>query len=127
MRFAKVGDGHSICVLQTSGGSRFTTKPGARCFVFDKTLVQYLNCDRPVNQHMTRAIDCAHATDAQSRLKMIFVVKRTPHQRIDRNRLGDGDVSLQSRPVLRTNLQIGRVMPSAYRAMKHMKTRTEEN
>src|SRR6266513_898287 len=107
-------------MLQASGSARFTTKPGASCFVFDKTLVEDFNRDRPIDQHVARAIDRAHTSGAESGLKAIFIVKGMPHQRINGDRLGESCVSLQWSLVLRTNFEVDRIVPSACRAMKHM-------
>jgi hypothetical protein len=56
---------------------------------------------------MSRTIDGAHATNAESFLETIFFVKRMSDERIHRSRSGDGGIGLQWRLVLGTNLKVG--------------------
>jgi hypothetical protein len=73
------------------------------------------------------AVDGAHATDAQLFFKPILFVECVPYERIDAGRARDGGISLQRRLILRTNLKVRRVLPSTFRAMKHMKPELGEN
>src|SRR3569832_1292450 len=63
-------------------GSRFSLKATSRRLVFDKSLMQKLDCHRTVHRQVTRTIDRAHSARADGFLNEILVVERPANKRI---------------------------------------------
>jgi hypothetical protein len=94
-------------MLQPARSSCFPLESRAGSFVFNKTRIQYLNCDRPIDEKVTSTIDSTHAADTQSFLKAIFFVQCMAHERINRTCPGDRGISLKRRLVFRTKFEVG--------------------
>jgi hypothetical protein len=122
VRLAKIGDCDRVRVLQPAGGARFPAKPRAGCFVFDEPLIQNFDGDRPIDEQVARAINRAHSTDPQFFFQTVFLIECVTHEWINDGGGAERRIGLQRRFVLGAKLKFGRVLPTAFRAMEHMKT-----
>jgi hypothetical protein len=100
---------------------RFGFAPKTRfcCFVFDEARIKDLYGHASIDEQMSGAIDCTHATNAEPRLQQILIVQSSTEQRINRGFGNAGGIGLQQGIVLRTGFQVCGKILAACGAMKH--------